>query len=172
MDYPKAFLLVWGSNKDVRPTLFNIFIDDLVLLCDQVVNDSPDLDGTLVSCLLYADDLVLISKSKTGLQNLLNGLNYYCSKWFMKPNFKKTKCLIFGKRRTMNETFLLGTSTVDNCDSYVFLGTIFNWNGSFKSAMTYLSKKALCASFRLTNKIASFKSCSFPILLKLFIFLF
>ena len=166
----KSFLSQVGVKQgcNLSPTLFNIFINDLVTLCNQTENDSPDLDGITVSCLLYADDLVLISKSKNGLQNLLTTLDTFCSKWFMQVNLKKTKCLIFGKRRTWNELLMIGNKTIDCCENYVFLGTLMNWNGSFKSAIDAQSKKATGASYSLTNNIAKFKSCSFSVLMKLF----
>ena len=164
--FPSLVGVKQGCN--LSPTLFNIFINDLIKLCDQTANDSPDLDGVRVSCLLYADDLVLISRSKNGLQNLLNTLDDFCTNWFMKVNLKKTKCLIFAQRRLVNITFKLGGFVVENCEHYVFLGTVINWNGSFKKAMVGLAKKASGASFSLTNNILKFKACTFPIILKLF----
>jgi hypothetical protein len=43
--------------------------------------DPVDLNGKSVSCLLYADDIVLLSQSAQGLQNLLNKLKLFCDKW-------------------------------------------------------------------------------------------
>ena len=46
----------------------------------------------------WADDLVLISTTKEGLQNQLNVVNYYCSDWKLTLNAKKkTKTVIFNK---------------------------------------------------------------------------
>ena len=48
--------------------------------------------------LLYADDLILFSESKHGLQNCLNNhdnLNDYCKRWRIKINFNKSKVMIF-----------------------------------------------------------------------------
>ena len=61
----------------LSPTLFNIFIDDVESIftenCDPVRLSDKDLNH-----LLYADDLILISKSPEGLQNCLNHLDEYC----------------------------------------------------------------------------------------------
>ena len=54
--------------------------------------------GKKINSLLYADDLVILSRSKTGLQNCLNALSLYCDKWKLKINPKKTKIMIFQKR--------------------------------------------------------------------------
>lgn len=62
-----------GCN--LSPTLFNLYINDIPELfsksCDPVKLGETDLN-----CLLYADDLVLMFESKSGLQNVLQNLNY------------------------------------------------------------------------------------------------
>ena len=55
----------------LSPTLFSIYINDMV----NIFND-PDchpvcVNDQNVSCLLYADDLVIVSQSESGLQLLL-----------------------------------------------------------------------------------------------------
>ena len=41
--------------------------------------------------LLYADDIVLISKSEQNLQIMLDFVNSWCNKWQMKINNEKSK---------------------------------------------------------------------------------
>ena len=50
----------------LSPLLFNIFINDIG--DEMCVTDVPVLHDTRISHLLYADDLVLLSTSETGLQ--------------------------------------------------------------------------------------------------------
>ena len=54
----------------LSPSLFNIYINDIEKRLSGV-NDSPiTLDnGTNISSLLYADDIVIMSLSEEGLQN-------------------------------------------------------------------------------------------------------
>ena len=55
--------------------LFNTFINDLILACDETSeSDCPRLGDTRIGCLVYAGDFILVSKTKKGLQNLLNAL--------------------------------------------------------------------------------------------------
>ena len=79
-------------------TLFNIFVNDLN---DEIesVNTSPvNLnDEEKFSSLMYADDLVMISTTKEGLQNMLNKLDEYSQKWNIDVNYTKTKCVTFSK---------------------------------------------------------------------------
>ena len=139
-EFPSLLGVKQGCN--LSPTLFNIFINDLISDCNVADSDSPKIDGLEVSCILYADYLVLISNSKLGLQKLLDTLEKFCTKWHMKINLSKTKVLIFGKRRTRVEPFFLGKSLISYCEQYVFLGTTFTWNGSFKNAM--ITKSISC----------------------------
>ena len=46
---------------------------------------------------MYADDLVLMSRSESGLQTLLNRLGEYCRKWRMEVNIEKTKAMKFSE---------------------------------------------------------------------------
>ena len=47
---------------------------------------------------MYADDLVIVSQSASGLQKSLDRVNQYCLKWKLTVNINKTKVLIFNPR--------------------------------------------------------------------------
>jgi hypothetical protein len=49
------------------------------------------------SCLLYADELVLLSESQEGLQNCLNKTWEYCKSWGLQINYAMSKVMIFNK---------------------------------------------------------------------------
>ena len=60
------------KQSDVlSPSLFKIFINDLPSIIDDKT-DSITLDGEKIPCHLYADNLVLFSDTKNGLQQKLN----------------------------------------------------------------------------------------------------
>ena len=61
----------------ICPNFFKIFINDLPKIFDEH-DDQVQLDNTLISLLLYADGLVLLSTSKSGLQSCINKLGLYC----------------------------------------------------------------------------------------------
>ena len=100
----EAFKSLVGLKQgcNLSPLLFNLFINDIVQLIDTSNSEPPTLNGIPVSCLLYADDLVLISKSSKGLQNAINSLACFTKTWFLEVNPKKTKCLVFSKNFTKN----------------------------------------------------------------------
>ena len=78
-----------GCN--LSPTLFNIYLNDLPGIFHSNDDNPVNFNSILINCMLYADDLSLISKSQSGLQNCLNKLKCYCLKWKLKVNTKKQK---------------------------------------------------------------------------------
>ena len=50
--------------------LFNLYINDLPFAFENTLSDPFVLpDGAKINSLLYADDLIILSRSKTGLEN-------------------------------------------------------------------------------------------------------
>ena len=68
-----------------------------------MANDLPDicysycmpvsLNTSKINCLMYADDVILLSETPAGLQNSLSHLQRYCTKWGLEVNIKKTKSI-------------------------------------------------------------------------------
>lgn len=165
--FPSLTGLRQGCN--MSPLLFNIFINDFI---DSLVNtesSSPMLNNIPISCLLYADDLVLISESSSGLQNLLNSLHTFTNKWFLEVNPIKTKTMIFSrKRKLLNSSFFIGSAPIAPCDSYCYLGCTFTKNGTFKLASETLYEKATKAMYGVLNTFYKYSNCPIKFMLKLF----
>ena len=84
-------------GRILSPLLFYLFIDDLPCSFENILPDPFVLpNGTKLSSLLYADDLITLSRSKAGLQNCLSALAQYYRSWML--NIKKTKVIIFQRR--------------------------------------------------------------------------
>ena len=66
------------QGDGLSPTLFNIFINDIIneLLTDECT--PANISGIKVGCLLYADDLVIASETTVGLRESLGKLDEYC----------------------------------------------------------------------------------------------
>ena len=83
------------QGDDLGPNLFKIFINDLPNIFSER-DDEVELDGIRISSFLYADDLILLSTSKSGLQSCLNKLDSYCEKNnCLSVKLKKTKVVVF-----------------------------------------------------------------------------
>ena len=127
-------------NKGVRqgctlsPLLFNIFLNDLPPVFSNIPSDPVILPNeTKLNCLLYADDLVILSRSKVGLQNCLNQLNDWCKKWMMHVNMKKNKVMIFQKPSNKQPTpnFQIENKVLQVTQEYNYLGLSLSPNGKF-----------------------------------------
>ena len=78
----KAFPVKRGIRQGdgLSPLLFNIYINDIKKQLEETKIDPPRLLNNDIPCLLYADDLLLLSESSSGLQNALNAVATYCKK--------------------------------------------------------------------------------------------
>jgi hypothetical protein len=101
---------------------------------------------------MYADDIVIFSESKDGLQQSLNKLNQYCQKWALQVNASKTKAMVInGKEK--GAQFSFGADNIEVVSAFKYLGIEFSDNGDMKVAKKDLSKRALKAYFSLTRSL-------------------
>ena len=68
--FPSNVGLKQGCN--MSPILFNLFVNDINEIFDVRFCHPVSLGNIKLSNLLYADDLILISETKTGLQSCLD----------------------------------------------------------------------------------------------------
>ena len=138
----------------LSPKLFNLFINDIPNIFDQSCRPVTIHGGVKINCLMYADDLVIMSETASGLQACLNKLHEYTNKWGLTLNIKKTKIMIFQSRgKRAMELFTFGNQVVQQADEYKYLGTIITNSGSFKRNETNLKKKGLRASYLVSQNI-------------------
>ncbi len=77
----------FSQTKGVRqgcslsPTLFNIYINELASALDKSSCPGLTLEGREIKCLLYADDLLLLSPHEEGLHQSLSILEKYSKDW-------------------------------------------------------------------------------------------
>ena len=106
------------------------------------------LSDNYMHCLLYADDLVIFSRSAKSLQIILNKLESFCENADLSVNLDKTKIMIFNNcGKTLNNyLFRYGVHELENVKSYKYLGLILSPFGNFNLARQELKKVALKAS--------------------------
>ncbi|KAH9299597.1 hypothetical protein KI387_031279, partial [Taxus chinensis] len=87
----------FGSNIGVKqgcplsPTLFGLYIDKLEDWLNKTEGGGIQLASFVVKLLLYADDLILISKIAQGLREQLKALELFCQEVGMQVNTSKNK---------------------------------------------------------------------------------
>jgi hypothetical protein len=145
-----------GTNQGgpLSPNMFKYLLADLKEFLD--VEYGITIDEDIMVHLLWADDLVLMSDTKEGLQKHLDGLLSFCSKFQLIVNELKTKVMIFGKYEE-SVTFVFNKTPLEITSQYKYLGVIFSpivrQNGNiFKEMNNYVSGKGLRACFATTKK--------------------
>ena len=88
----------------------------------------------VVVILLYVDNVVLLFKSKVGLQRLLNKLYEFCTSSSLEVNLSKTNIIIFGhnKRKINQEAIYLNKDPIEVTHEYKYLGIDFHSHGYFE----------------------------------------
>ena len=147
---------MWSQTRIcLKTTLFNIVKELVKGNCDPVrVGDLS------VNCLLYADDIVLLSESKSGLQSSLNILGIYCSNWKLQVNVEKSKVLIFNSNgKTHVNEFSYNNNIIQTVSKYCYLGVMLKCNGNFNVAVYLLMENARKAYFKIKKTIGLNNPC-------------
>ena len=96
----ESFVVNQGVRQGcvLSPLLFNIFLSDFPeLLLSAGCCPAKLTNSKVIGCIAWADDILLLSETNDGLQNMLHALGEYSSKNFMEINYTKTKGIIFNK---------------------------------------------------------------------------
>ena len=136
----------------LSPTLFGLYVDGLEkhLLATADI-DALTLMGVMVPLLLYADDLILMSESASGLQKQLDALASFCEQRQLAVNLSKTKVVVFEARQSDVCDFVLSGAVVERVESYEYLGFVFHATKKLTfgtDALVATARKALFAMRR------------------------
>ena len=139
----------------LSPLLFNIFISDLPENL-SIGNSTPvhiDTRKTLNS-LVWADDLLLLSETEKGLNNMLKNLENYTTTNLIKVNLTKTKCMIFNKTgRLIRRNFSFGANQIEMIREYRYLGFLITPSFNLHTALSDLKDRGLRAYGALKSKL-------------------
>ena len=117
------------------------------------------LDNFKISSLLYADNLIILSTSKVGLQSCLNKLVSYCDDNCLTINPKKTTVEVFYKSgKVSTDTFYFNDVQIANSNACKYLGILFSTSGTYTYCQEDLYKRSLRAQFILTKCFSSMNS--------------
>ncbi len=157
------------QGDSLSPTLFNLYINDLGHMFNTDDSEPAMYGDIKVGCLMYADDLVILSDSKKGMQNSLNKLSNYCKKWKLEINVNKSKIMIGSQKKAANEeSFYIDTQELEQVHTYKYLGLEISSNGSMHLAQDRLAKQGLKAWFYIRNNLYSAKVWPVNVFIKSF----
>ncbi len=97
----------------LSPTLFSLFIEDLVQEIKDVTLGVVCAD-IMVSLLLFADDIVLTVPDPQCLQVVIDTVTEWCHKMGIRMNTAKTKVMHFRKKHKTNQGVIGSSRQVRN----------------------------------------------------------
>ena len=145
----------------LSPKLFTEFLYDLQEYLETECG--LWLDDSILTYVLYADDLVLCSDTAAGLQKLIDGLYTFCTKWHLIVSMAKTNVLIFGKRNPQ-DTFKFNDKIIKIATEYKYLGTVISTTSLdlYKKNYESLASKARSSLFSLNSYIENSTGYLYP----------
>ena len=140
----------------LSPMLFNLYMDDVNDIFDDLC-EPIDIQAHKINHFMYADDLVLLSRSREGLQRCLDKLHHFSSRKHLTISIKKSKTMTFNPAgRLLKDTFTLGNNTLEPVQTFCYLGFDVTASGTVTHAMNILNDKANKALRPLMCAIARF----------------
>ena len=130
---------------------------------------NPVLVGSMkINILMYADDILLLSKSRLDMQQNLDACHTYFSKWKLELNTKKTKILIFNARKDSEYKFHFGNEEITIVNEYKYLGVLINNKMSFKGTVSDLVTKATKAYAAMYSSLNIYDGANPKTIIKVF----
>ena len=115
----------------LSPLIFSYYIDN-VLKSVSEMNIGCSIIGHKTSVIAYADDLVLLAPSASGVQKMLNKLCEMLGNLCMTVNVSKSNYIVFKKRKNYALSFpniVMNGEILAKVEKVKYLGVILNENG-------------------------------------------
>ena len=165
--FPTPFGVKQGDV--LSPTLFALYVNDLAKEIKQA-NLGVSIGNINLSILLYADDIALMAENESNLQNMLNIVSKWCSKWRLAINREKTQIIHFRKKteQQSNYSFMFESMSLNYVPSYKYLGFVFHEFMSFAEGKKALSDSASRALGAILSKMKLCPDLGFVTFTKLY----
>ena len=134
----------------LSPDFFALYMHDLIVQL-QDSGFGCYIIMMCLACIFFADDIVLLSPSRHGLQKLLDICVNYCQKFCLNFNAKKSKVMIIGKQTgvpTFSPLFLNDTP-LEFVAEYRYLGVILRSG----KRLTFSATSTIRSFLRAANSI-------------------
>ena len=128
------------------------------------------MDNSMLSVLLYADDIVLLAPGEISLQRMMDTVTKWCENWKLTINSDKTKVVHF---RPYTMTISRGTfscvgQSIQFTDSYKYLGVWLDEHITFLKNAKELAKSASRALGAVYGKVISAGGVTHSVFSKLY----
>ena len=152
----------------LSPILSSIFQNDLHEIVDVNECHAIQLGSLELNSVSWADDLVLMSSSRQGLQNCLKRLEEYCKKWGLEINESKTKCMVMSNKRGPFEPVYIYDTPIEYVTSLSYLGYNVSRNGNVGSIIQDRILKASRVSHMVLQALSTNRNVSAKLAMTLF----
>ena len=147
-DLTEPFMCPRGLKQGeiCSPILFSLFINELANEIIQKgkhgISLSPDLIQMLI--MLFADDVILLSFTITGLQHQLNILNDTANNLGLVVNLSKSNIVVFrnGGHLALREKWFYNGTRLAVVNQYKYLGVIFSTGLTFSYCLEDMASRA------------------------------
>ncbi|ETO04508.1 leucine rich repeat containing protein, partial [Reticulomyxa filosa] len=87
-----------GQGFSTSAPFFNMYINDIIQQINMI--DTPLIVyGIPMSCLLFADDILLAGRNKSDINNKIRRVRHYCQQWGIKLNDSKCTLSVINKSK-------------------------------------------------------------------------
>ena len=120
----KTFYLTQGVRQGsiLSPHLYNIYTESLL---EEISTNSPigtSIYGNYTGIIAYADDIVLLSATLSGLQSLVSKCETYGTTNYIKLNAGKTEFITSGKHQIKNHFIDVSNTKINLLTKFKHLG--------------------------------------------------
>ena len=107
----------------LSPDFFGLYMHGLIERL-KLSGFGCDIISIIIACIFFADDIVLLSPSRHGLQQMLNICVAYCKEFCLDFNVKKSKVMVIGKLPADSHyaSLFLKNEHLDFVEEYKYLG--------------------------------------------------
>jgi hypothetical protein len=133
-----------AQGEVLSPRLFSLYICDIEEILQQFGVSGIEINSDCcIHILLYADDMVVLSNTKLGLQMKIRRLERYFDKNQLVVHLSKTKVIVFrkGGRLPNNTTCRYKGQNIEVVSEYTYLGVPFSSSGLFRKANKHFKSK-------------------------------
>ena len=119
------FAIPTGTKQGgiLSPDFFAMYMHDLIERL-RLSGFGCKIIHIIIACIFFADDIVLLSPSRHGLQQMLDICIQYCKEFCLDFNVKKSKVMVIGKLPTDSTyaSLLLNNEPLEYVNEYKYLG--------------------------------------------------
>jgi len=129
------------QGSSMSPALFNVFANKFILELKSG-QFGCRINGNYVGIIMYADDILLLSASVNGLQQMLNSCNSICDECLLEFNCSKSNCFVIGPAAKYTITDMqLGKGSISWSPLVKYLGITFNTGKALTADLSIVLRK-------------------------------